>query len=55
MQEFQDQTLDHQEPPFSEEEKEILNLYDQVQNLELEVALTTARVRLAGGLPTCLT
>lgn len=36
------------EPPFSEQEKEILNLYDAVQKLELEVALTRARVRLAG-------
>ncbi|KAF3764876.1 hypothetical protein M406DRAFT_42447 [Cryphonectria parasitica EP155] len=34
-------------PPFSEEEKEILSLYDQAQRLELEVALTKARVRLA--------
>lgn len=36
------------EPPFSEQEKEILDLYDEVQKLELEVALTRARVRLAG-------
>lgn len=35
-------------PSFSEEEKEILELYDQVQKLELEVALAKARVRLAG-------
>lgn len=36
------------EPPFSEEEQEILDLYDQVQKLELELALSKARVRLAG-------
>lgn len=36
-------------PSFSDEEKEILELYDQVQKLELEVALAKARVRLAGG------
>lgn len=36
------------EPLFSEEEREILDLYDQAQNLELEVALTKARVHLAG-------
>lgn len=35
---------------FSDEEKEILELYDQVQKLELEVALAKARVRLAGEL-----
>lgn len=35
-------------PSFSDEEKEILELYDQVQKLELEVALAKARVRLAG-------
>lgn len=35
------------EPPFSEEEKELLDLYDQAQKLELELALTKARVRLA--------
>lgn len=35
-------------PSFSDEEKEILDLYDQVQKLELEVALAKARVRLAG-------
>lgn len=34
-------------PSFSDEEKEILELYDQVQKLELEVALAKARVRLA--------
>ncbi|KAI3397487.1 hypothetical protein diail_10699 [Diaporthe ilicicola] len=34
-------------PSFSDEEKEILDLYDQVQKLELEVALAKARVRLA--------
>lgn len=33
---------------FSEQEKQILDMYDQVQKLELEVALTKARVRLAG-------
>lgn len=37
-----------EEPPFSEEEREILDLYDQAQSLELEFALTKARVRLAG-------
>lgn len=36
------------EPPFSEQEKEILDMYDQVQKLEVEVALTRARVLLAG-------
>lgn len=36
------------ESPFSEQEKEILGLYDEVQKLEVEVALTRARVRLAG-------
>lgn len=35
------------EPNFSNEEQEILDLYDQVQKLELELALTNARVRLA--------
>lgn len=35
-------------PFFSDEEKEILDLYDQVQILELELALAKARVRLAG-------
>lgn len=35
-------------PAFSDEEKEILELYDQVQKLELEVALAMARVQLAG-------
>lgn len=34
-------------PSFSEEEKEILELYDQVQRLELELALAKARTRLA--------
>ncbi|KAG6362955.1 hypothetical protein INS49_008050 [Diaporthe citri] len=34
-------------PSFSDEEREILELYDQVQKLELEVALAKARVRLA--------
>lgn len=34
-------------PIFSKQEQEILNLYDQVQKLELELALTKARVRLA--------
>ncbi|CAN8099034.1 unnamed protein product [Discula destructiva] len=34
-------------PPFSEQEREILDMYDQVQKLELELALTRARVRLA--------
>lgn len=36
------------EPMFSDEEKDILDLYDQVQDLELEFALTKARSRLAG-------
>lgn len=40
------------EPVFSDEEQEILDLYDQAQTLELELALTKARVRLAGSLPT---
>lgn len=35
-------------PSFSDEEKEILGLYDQVQKLELELALAKARTRLAG-------
>lgn len=35
--------------PLSEQEKEILDMYDEVQKLELEVALTRARVRLASG------
>ncbi|KAK2611325.1 hypothetical protein N8I77_004674 [Diaporthe amygdali] len=35
------------DPSFSDEEKEILELYDQVQKLELELALARARVRLA--------
>ncbi|KAJ4394279.1 hypothetical protein N0V93_003496 [Gnomoniopsis smithogilvyi] len=35
------------ELPLSEQEKEILDMYDEVQKLELEVALTRARVRLA--------
>lgn len=35
------------EANFSEPEKEILDMYDQVLKLELEVALTRARVRLA--------
>lgn len=35
-------------PSFSDEEKEILELYDEVQKLELELALAKARVRLAG-------
>lgn len=35
-------------PSFSDEEKEILELYDQVQKLELEVALAKARVSLTG-------
>lgn len=39
------------EPVFSDEEQEILDLYDQAQTLELELALTKARVRLAGSLP----
>lgn len=38
------------EPQFSDQETEILDLYDEVQKLELEVALTRARVRLAGEL-----
>lgn len=37
-----------EEPPFSEEEQEVLDLYDQVLKLELELALSKARVRLAG-------
>lgn len=37
------------EPPFSDQEKEILEMYDQAQKLELELALTKARVRLASG------
>lgn len=40
--------VENEQPPFSEEEQEILNLYDQVQTLELEIALTKARVRLSG-------
>ena len=39
-------------PSFSDEEKEILGLYDQVQKLELELALAKARTRLAGEFPT---
>jgi hypothetical protein len=35
-------------PSFSDQEKEILHLYDQVQKLELELALAKARTRLAG-------
>lgn len=35
------------EPIFSKEEQEILDLYDQVQKLELELALTKARAQLA--------
>lgn len=35
------------EPTFSKDEQEILDLYDQAQKLELELALTKARVRLA--------
>ncbi|KAJ4414194.1 hypothetical protein N0V82_008096 [Gnomoniopsis sp. IMI 355080] len=35
------------ELPLSEQEKGILDMYDEVQKLELEVALTRARVRLA--------
>lgn len=35
------------EPTFSDEELEILDLYDQVQKLDVELALTKARVRLA--------
>ncbi|KAL1865469.1 hypothetical protein Daus18300_007114 [Diaporthe australafricana] len=35
-------------PSFSDEEKDILELYDQVQKLELEIALAKARVLLAG-------
>lgn len=35
-------------PSFSDEEKEVLELYDQVQKLELELALAKARARLAG-------
>ena len=35
-------------PAFSDEEKEILELYDQVEKMELELALAKARVRLAG-------
>ncbi|POS77011.1 hypothetical protein DHEL01_v204588 [Diaporthe helianthi] len=34
-------------PSFSDEEKEILELYDQVQKLEVELALAKARTRLA--------
>lgn len=34
-------------PSFSDEEKEILELYDQVQKLELELGLAKARTRLA--------
>lgn len=36
------------QPIFSEAEKEILDLYDQVKKLELEIALAKARTRLAG-------
>ncbi|ROW11042.1 hypothetical protein VMCG_01521 [Cytospora schulzeri] len=36
-----------EQPPFSEAEKEILDLYDQVKKLELEIALAKARTRLA--------
>lgn len=36
--------------PFSEQEQEILYMYDQVQRLELEVALIKASVKLAGTL-----
>lgn len=36
------------EPLFSEQEKKLLDMYDQIQKLELEVALTKARVHLAG-------
>lgn len=35
------------EPTFSKDEQEILDLYDQFQKLELELALTKARLRLA--------
>lgn len=38
-------TDDH--PAFSEQEEDILCLYDQAQKLELEVALAKARVQLA--------
>lgn len=41
-------------PSFSDQEKEILELYDQVQKLELELALAKARTRLAGELSTDL-
>lgn len=36
---------------FTKEQQEILDLYDQVQKLELELALTKARVRLASKRP----
>jgi hypothetical protein len=37
-----------EQPTFSKAEKEILDLYDQVKKLELEIALAKARTHLAG-------
>lgn len=45
----EEQNIEKQ-PLFSEAEKEILDLYDQVKKLDLEIALSKARTRLAGKL-----
>lgn len=48
MQEAADESSTGEQPLFSEAENEILDLYDQVKNLELEIALAKSRTRLAG-------
>lgn len=48
MQDAADEKGIGEQPPFSQAEKEILDLYDQVKKLELEIALAKARTRLAG-------
>lgn len=48
MQDAMDENSNGEQPPFSEAEKEILGLYDEVKKLELEIALAKARTRLAG-------
>ncbi|ROV91765.1 hypothetical protein VSDG_06481 [Cytospora chrysosperma] len=47
MQDAADEKGIGEQPPFSQAEKEILDLYDQVKKLELEIALAKARTRLA--------